>query len=208
MSHAARPRPELPETLPILSRGKHLNPRDGACVMELVSVLAGERWSDHPRCTHPALAELARLVNDALPEGEHVALGPIAADLVGLRPDDVRVTPALVRLCISAQSAAGHDGWRSRRLARQAERRIRAVDDPLNPTWRHRAGEAVYRQATARRAMIGTVMYLAQGPRTRASHNLRELLRRAVDLCAAFQQAGPQAPAEDLVAEFAAPTPH
>lgn len=33
-------------------------------LMEYVSVLAGERFSDHPRCTDPALAELARLVND------------------------------------------------------------------------------------------------------------------------------------------------
>lgn len=200
--------PEVPETLPILSRGKHLNPRDGACVMELVSVLAGERWSDHPRCTHPALAELARLVNDALPEGDHVLLGPVAADLVGLRPADVRVTPALVRLCISAQSAAGHEGWRSRRLARQAEHRLAAVDDPLDRGWRRRFGEAVYRQTRARRAMIGTVMYLAQGPRGTASRNLRDLLRRAVDLCAALQQAGPHTPAEELVGEFAAQVQH
>ncbi len=29
--------------------------------MELASYLAGERWSDHPACTHPLLAEAARL---------------------------------------------------------------------------------------------------------------------------------------------------
>ncbi len=32
--------------------------------MELASYLAGERWSDHPACTHPLLAAVARDVND------------------------------------------------------------------------------------------------------------------------------------------------
>ncbi|MEJ7744096.1 MAG: hypothetical protein WKF73_17085 [Nocardioidaceae bacterium] len=43
----------LPDVVPVLSRGKHRNPRKGACFMEFASFLAGERWSDHPRCTHP-----------------------------------------------------------------------------------------------------------------------------------------------------------
>jgi hypothetical protein len=42
-----------PDLLPILSPGKHRSPRTGACFMELASLLAGERWSDHPACTHP-----------------------------------------------------------------------------------------------------------------------------------------------------------
>jgi hypothetical protein len=53
--------PRLPDMLPVLSRGKHRNPRKGACFMELASYLAGERWSDHPACTHPLLASVARL---------------------------------------------------------------------------------------------------------------------------------------------------
>ena len=53
-----------PEMLPLLSRGRHRNPRKGACFMEMASVLAGERWSDHPKCTHPLRGNLARLVND------------------------------------------------------------------------------------------------------------------------------------------------
>jgi hypothetical protein len=35
--------------LPILSRGRHRNPRKGACFMEMASVLAGEKWTDHPK---------------------------------------------------------------------------------------------------------------------------------------------------------------
>src|SRR4029453_19446858 len=55
---------QLPALLPMLSRGKHRSPRTGACFMEFASVLAGERWSDHPACTHPLLAAVARHVND------------------------------------------------------------------------------------------------------------------------------------------------
>src|SRR6266545_4298303 len=44
-----------PDLFPILSPGKHRSPRTGACFMELASLLAGERWSDHPACTHPLL---------------------------------------------------------------------------------------------------------------------------------------------------------
>ena len=53
--------PQPPALLPVLSRGKHRNPRKGACFMEFASLLAGERWSDHPACTHPLLAAVAQL---------------------------------------------------------------------------------------------------------------------------------------------------
>ena len=52
------------DILPMLGRGKHRNPKKGACFMELASFLAGEKWSDHPACTHPLIAMLARAVND------------------------------------------------------------------------------------------------------------------------------------------------
>lgn len=34
-----------------LSKGKHTDPEDGACVMELASMLAGEPFTDHPAST-------------------------------------------------------------------------------------------------------------------------------------------------------------
>jgi len=48
-----------------LSVGSHLAPEDGVCLMEAVSDFAGLPWSDEPACTHPLVAHLARLVNDA-----------------------------------------------------------------------------------------------------------------------------------------------
>jgi len=58
-----------PDYLPRLGAGRHRSARRGACFMEFASYLAGERWSDHPACTDPVLAALARAVNDLV--GDH-----------------------------------------------------------------------------------------------------------------------------------------
>ena len=39
-----------------LSSGAHDGPEDGMCVMEMVSFLAGEEWSDTPTCASPVIA--------------------------------------------------------------------------------------------------------------------------------------------------------
>jgi hypothetical protein len=36
--------------------------------MELVSVIAGEEWTDHPKCVHHLLANAAIVVNDQTPD--------------------------------------------------------------------------------------------------------------------------------------------
>ena len=78
----------LPDGIPVLSRGRHRSPRRGACFMELASVLAGERWSDHPSCTHPLLAEVARRVNDRVNDAERQELLLLVPSVVGRRGDD------------------------------------------------------------------------------------------------------------------------
>ena len=77
-----------PELVPMLGKCKHRSPRRGACFMELASYLAGERWSDHPRCTHPLLAALARAVNDATTDGARPRLAGLIPSVVGLTSDD------------------------------------------------------------------------------------------------------------------------
>lgn len=86
-----RRRADVPELIPQLSRGKHRNPRKGACFMELASYLAGERWSDHPACTHPLLAKLARLVNDHTSDAGRGRLVWLVPSAVGLTSDDPHV---------------------------------------------------------------------------------------------------------------------
>ena len=84
-----------PDLMPVLSRGKHRNLRRGACFMEMASFLAGERWSDHPVCTHPLLAEMARLVNDCVTDQLRPQLIPMIPSVIGLASEDLRVDVAI-----------------------------------------------------------------------------------------------------------------
>ena len=73
----------VPDLMPVLSAGKHRSPRSGGCFMEIASFLAGERWSDHPHCTDPTLAELARCVNDVMPDGARSRLSLMIPSAIG-----------------------------------------------------------------------------------------------------------------------------
>ena len=88
-----------PELIPILSRGKHRSPRQGACFMELVSYLAGERWSDHPACTHPLLAAVARDVNDCTSDAGRPQLAGLIPSLIGLTGDDLHIDARIALTC-------------------------------------------------------------------------------------------------------------
>jgi hypothetical protein len=79
----------VPDGLPVLARGKHRSPRSGACFMEMASVLAGERWTDQPQCTHPLLAGLARLVNDSVSDAGRRGLVELIPSVVGVHGDDL-----------------------------------------------------------------------------------------------------------------------
>ena len=92
-----------PDSVPVLGRGRHRTPKSGACFMEFASYLAGERWSDHPACTHPALAALARLVNDCSSDDSRSRLVVLVPSVVGLLGDGRRTT---VRLSVLAVTAA------------------------------------------------------------------------------------------------------
>lgn len=68
-----------------LGRGKHRSPADGACVMELASMLAGERFSDHPLSVCPVIGSVLRAYNDAVDDERRQDLYAYAARVVGSR---------------------------------------------------------------------------------------------------------------------------
>jgi hypothetical protein len=122
----------VPESVPVLSRGKHRNARKGACFMELASFLAGESWSDHPACTHPLLASLARLVNDHTSDDARPQLAPLIPNVIGLTSDDpyVDVVIALRSACTALPVASA---GRQRALAVGvivANRLVAPLDQP------------------------------------------------------------------------------
>jgi hypothetical protein len=89
----------VPDQLPVLSRGKHRSPRKGACFMEFASFLAGERWSDDPACTHPLLAAVARSVNDYTSDEGRPRLAVLIPSVIGLRSTDLRVDARIALRC-------------------------------------------------------------------------------------------------------------
>ncbi len=54
----------IPDFIPVLSHGNHHKPEQGACVMEMVSFLAGEEFSDKPKCVAYKLRVEAISIND------------------------------------------------------------------------------------------------------------------------------------------------
>ncbi|WP_206426045.1 hypothetical protein [Nakamurella antarctica] len=88
-----------PDLLPVLSRGKHRSPKQGACFMEFASFLAGEKWSDHPSCTHPVLSALARNVNDCTGDEARKCLTPLIPAVVGLNPAGSRPDALIALRC-------------------------------------------------------------------------------------------------------------
>jgi hypothetical protein len=68
-----------------LGRGKHHSPDDGACVMELASMLAGEDFSDHPISVCPVVGSLLRAHNDSIDDERRQDLYAYATKVVGSR---------------------------------------------------------------------------------------------------------------------------
>src|SRR3954447_1804381 len=66
-----------------LAKGRHDSPDRGACVMELASMLGGERFTDHPRSVCPVIAGFLRSYNDLLPDGQQGELYAYASLAVG-----------------------------------------------------------------------------------------------------------------------------
>jgi len=67
--------------------------------MELVSVLNGEPWTDHPRCVHPVLAAVARAVNDAVAAPARERVVALAPQMIATAPADEDSAARLVARC-------------------------------------------------------------------------------------------------------------
>ena len=68
-----------------LTKGKHSSPDEGACVMELASMLAGEPFSDHPSSVCPVIGSFLRAYNDSIGDERRQDLYAYAAKAVGTR---------------------------------------------------------------------------------------------------------------------------
>jgi hypothetical protein len=170
--------------------------------MEYVSVLTGTTFNDHPSCTDPTLATVARLVNDASTDAGRPLLAGFAPLLAetGSTPD-ARRTAAVIRATVRAASAAAGDPARLRRLQRGAERRYDLVTSTGRLAGLARRLDTLHRYGAGRRRMELSVLVLRELPRSRRDAALRATLAAA--LAAALPPTA--SPAVDL-SPGAAPT--
>jgi hypothetical protein len=113
-----------------LARGKHSSPREGVCVMELASMLAGECFSDRPYCVSPAIGGFLRAYNDFIDDGLRQDLYRLASAVVGTRS-----TPEVERMRVRRVIKWGQALRSSRRWSSLATytHGFRARGDDLNP---------------------------------------------------------------------------
>ncbi len=71
-----------------LSRGRHRSPEDGACVVELASMLKGSRFSDSVYCVDPAIGAFLWGYNDHISDDLRQSLYRCAAQVLDTRGDD------------------------------------------------------------------------------------------------------------------------
>jgi hypothetical protein len=75
----------MSQAIQSLSVGSHKKQEDGACIMELVSLLANEPWSDRPLCADPAITYFCIWINDSGDQKHRDALLLLAPQIVGTR---------------------------------------------------------------------------------------------------------------------------
>lgn len=120
-------RVNLPDGMPTLSAGAHADPTAGACLMEYVSVLAGERPSDRPKCVHPGLAAVARVVNDAVADTVRQGLILLAPDCINTQQAGTAVDPVLVGIVAAIAADLHPDSRQARVELAAAKRRLRRL---------------------------------------------------------------------------------
>ena len=95
-----------------LTPGRHRSPLHGACAMELASLLAGERFSDHPTRVCAVLAAFLRGYNDATSARRRQDLLGLAAAVIDSRTADPTIRAERGETLV----AFAFDAWRHRGL--------------------------------------------------------------------------------------------
>lgn len=208
------------EFLPVLRRGKHRTGRRGACFMEMASVLAGERFTDHPACTHPLLAHLARLVNDYTSDRSRQRLARHVPSVIGLRSADPRWDHEIALL--AATTAMPYASPRRRpmlalgilacdRLLARHERRAPGTlrpeseaalaADPASAAWARRTGTDRLLGHPGPGILECAVPAIARARGVDSDALLHDLLLDAIALCRRLDEETTQAHRETVVLE-------
>ena len=176
--------------------------------MEYASYLSGEKWSDHPACTHPLLGELARQVNDFISDEGRQSLLELVPDLIGLTGSDLHVDLRItlraaraalpvvpeerqrvmaVAVLISERLLANLDGCPDAPLSRESSDALALA--PTAATWARRytrnlsISERAFRRQTAPTVVRYAVQGIAYACICDADSRLYDLLVGAIGDC-------------------------
>ncbi len=108
------------EDVPLLARGRHAHPRQGASLLELVSVYAQEPWSIYPPSVNRALATAAQAVNDHTSDRGRRHLIPLVRFLAETGGGDPNASYAVATVWLDAALHLADA---------KVSRRFRAVED-------------------------------------------------------------------------------
>jgi hypothetical protein len=182
-----------PASMPVLQPGTHLTPEDGACLMEYVSLLAGRPFNDHPSCTDPTLALLARLVNDACTDRGRNRLSRFAVSLTETPPTDAVGSAKIVLSAVTTAAAAVDAPRRLERHVRGARRRLRRVTGGGPRASMARWLDVAHRQGAGRRRLEAAVSVLTALPEPERDARLLEILAAALVSLSTPSAASPRA---------------
>jgi hypothetical protein len=195
--------------------------------MELASYLAGARWSDHPGCTHPLVATVARLVNDHTSDAGRGRLVELVPSVIGLISDDPHVdvdialrlaTTALpvaaaerqrvlaVGVLAAERARADLDGRPADRLGESSRWALAQVPDAARWAQRFTQGMRItpkrFRRQGAPTIVAHAVVSIAEACIPDPDAMLHDLLVAAIGDCAAWVRCDP-----DRVGATGDPTP-
>jgi hypothetical protein len=169
--------------------------------MEYVSVLAGTTFSDHPRCTDPTLATLARLVNDSCTDAGRPLLTAFAPELAGTGPVDPCGTAAIVLATVHWAHRAAGEPAAMRRHVRRAQRRYDRVTGGGTLAALARHLDFLHRRGSARRRLEGSVAALCALPGPQRDSALQGALAVATAVAVAVAPASTGSSPHDPVPE-------
>ncbi len=165
--------------------------RPDPCVMELVSKLAREPWTDRPTCVHPTLSAVARAVHDHSSSAARRDLLPLASSFIGTARPGFEPSARVVALCVSTALAGGEMTKDERlRLSRAHQTAIHLMTGREEPGgsarwWLPMLGrfgwsEPFYRTFVATEQAAEAVAVTARGANGDRDVRLRQLLKQCL----------------------------
>ena len=170
--------------------------RPDPCLLQVVSKLAREPWTDRPSCVHPTLGSIGRIVHDCSSSENRAALLPLAPAFIGTAHVGFETTARLVALCVSTALASPDQ----RRITADEHRRLAAAHqtalyllsgregqqlDGIAPWWfpvldRVGMSEPFYRSFVATEHAAEAVAVTARASGADSDVRLRQLLRQCL----------------------------